>query len=209
LTSQHQSGAAVLVAGSSHHVGTGILEHVRGAWRDRMTRSFSVVRALLVAVLALPLGLFLAGPAQAVTYECTPMASDTCRLLQPIAECVWDNLDGTKTALWGWDNPTTDTAHIPGSNKNNMSPGAEDQGQPTLFGPGRQSNIFTTTFVGTSASWHLGNNDALVDASTPACSTKPVSQVGDMRALALSILLIAGTCITVLLVRNRRHEVTA
>jgi hypothetical protein len=180
LTSQHQSGVAVIVAGV----------------RNMSARGSVKVRALLVAVLALPLGLFLAGPAQATTYECTPMASDACKQLQPVAECVWDN-------------PTTDTAHIPASNKNNMSPGAADQGQPTLFGPGRQTNIFTTTFVGTSASWHLGNNDAQVDASTTACSTKPVSQVGDMRALALSVLLIAGTCITVLLVRNRRHEVTA
>jgi hypothetical protein len=177
--------------------------------RDRMTMTGSLVRALLLAVLALPLGLFLAGPAQATTYECTPMASDACKQLMPIAECVWDNHDGTSTALWGWDEPTTDTAHIPASNKNNMSPGAADQGQPTLFGPGRAMNVFTTTFTGTTATWHLGNNDAQVDASTPACSAKPVSQVGDMRALALSVLLIVGTCITVLLVRNRRHEVTA
>jgi hypothetical protein len=183
----------------------------RGSLSTRSTRGGTVllVRALLLAVLALPLSLFLAGPAQATTYECTPMASDACKQLQPIAECVWDNHDGTMTALWGWNEPTTDTAHIPASNKNNMSPGAADQGQPTLFGPGRHTNIFTTTFVGTSATWHLGNNDAQVDASTTACSTKPVSQVGDMRALALSVLLIAGTCITVLLVRNRRHEVTA
>jgi hypothetical protein len=174
-----------------------------------MTRSFSLVRALLVAVLALPLGLFLAGPAQAATYECTPMASDACKQLQPIAECVWDNQDGTQTVLWGWNNPTSDTAHIPASNKNNMSPGAEDQGQPTLFGPGRQRNVFITTSAGTWASWHLGNNDAQVDASTAACSTKPVSQVGDLRALVLAILLLIGTGITVLLVRNRRHEVTA
>jgi hypothetical protein len=174
-----------------------------------MTSYFSLVRVLLVAFLAIPLGLFLAGSAQAATYECTPMASDVCKKIQPVAECVWDNKNGTKTALWGWNNPTADTAHIPASNKNSMSPGLSNQGQPTLFGPGRQRNIFTTTFAGTQASWHLGNNDAQVNSSTPACSAKPVSQVGDMRALALGVLLLLGTGITVLLVRNTRHEVAA
>jgi LPS O-antigen subunit length determinant protein (WzzB/FepE family) len=46
--------------------------------------------------------------------------------------------------------------------------------------------------------------------STPIkCATKPVSQVGDTRALLLSLLLLIGSGITVLLVKNRRHEVTA
>jgi hypothetical protein len=174
-----------------------------------MTIARSLAQALVVAVLALPLGLLLAGPAQATTYECTPMSSDACKMLQPVAECIWDNNDGTHTVLWGWDNPTSDTAHIPASNKNNLSPGDADQGQPTLFGPGRNRNVFTTTFAGTWASWHLGNNDAQVATSTTACSTKPVSQVGDMRALALAVLLLAGTGITVLIARNRRHGVYA
>ena len=174
-----------------------------------MTRTVRVIRALLIAMTVLPLGLFLTGPAQAATYGCTPMSSDACKQLQPVAECVWDNKDGTETALWGWDNPTSDSAFIPPSNKNNMSPGAADQGQPTLFGPGRQRNVFTTTFTGTSATWHLGNNDASVDGSTTACSTKPVSQVGSLLALALSVLLLLATGLTVLYVRNRRHEVTA
>jgi hypothetical protein len=174
-----------------------------------MTTAARVFRALLATVMILGLGLFLAGPAQAATYECTPMSSDACKKLQPVAECVWDNKDGTKTALWGWDNPTSDSAHIPVSNKNNMSPGADDQGQPTLFGPGRQRNVFTTTFAVTRATWHLGNNEANVETSTTACATKPVSQVGSLRALALSVLLMVGAGLTVLFVRSRRHEVTA
>jgi hypothetical protein len=174
-----------------------------------VTHAARLVRALIVAVLALPIALFLAGSAQAATYECTPMSSDACKQLQPVAECVWDNDDGTRTALWGWNNPTTDSAHIPASNKNNMSPGPEDQKQPTLFGPGWQRNVFTTSFTGLSATWHLGNNDAQVDSSTPACATKPVSQVGNLLALALSVLLLVVTSLTVLFLRNRRHEVRA
>jgi hypothetical protein len=174
-----------------------------------MTSYARVVRVLLVTFLVMPLGLFLAGPAQAATYECTPMSSDACKMLEPVIECVWTNNDGTKTALWGWNNPTNDSALIPASNKNNISPGDADQGQPTLFGPGRHLNIFTTTFTGSWASWHLGNNDATVSASTTKCATKPVSQVGSMRALGLSVLLLVLTSLTVLYVRNRRHEVTA
>jgi hypothetical protein len=174
-----------------------------------MTRTGLVVRALLATVMAFSFGLFLAAPAQAATYECTPMASDACKMLEPIAECVWDNQDGTRTALWGWNNPTTDSAHIPPSNKNNISPGAADQGQPNLFGPGRHLNVFVTTFTGTWASWHLGNNDATVSTATRACATKPVSQVGSMRALGVSVLLLVVIGLTVLYVRNQRREVTA
>ena len=166
-----------------------------------------MARAVLAAVLVLPLGLFLAAPAQAATYECTPMSSDVCKSLRPVAECVWDNGDGTRTALWGWDNPTNDSAFIPASNKNNLSPGASDQGQPTLFGPGRQRNIFVTTFTGTQASWHLGNNDADVTSATALCSTKPVSQLGSMRALGVSVLLLVLAGLTVFYLRNRRHGV--
>ena len=46
------------------------------------------------------------------------MSASVCKQLSPVVECVWDNKNGTSTALWGWDNPTTDTARIDVGNKN-------------------------------------------------------------------------------------------
>jgi hypothetical protein len=174
-----------------------------GRWAARMPLT---IVAILVTVGAFSLA---APAAQAATYECTPMSSDACKKLQPVAECVWDNADGTKTALWGWDNPTSDSAHIPVSNKNNMSPGADDQGQPSLFGPGRQRNVFTTTFTGTTASWHLGNNDAAVGTNTAACATKPVPQVGSVGALLAIGLMLGLGALTVASARRRTGVVSA
>ena len=64
--------------------------------------------------------------------------------------------------------------------------------------------MFTTTFSGTRATWHLGNNDAQVDRQHRRLLDQTRSQVGDMRALALALLLLAGTGLTVLISRNRR-----
>lgn len=178
----------------------------RHGWSKRVSRMPLTAVALAVVTGALWLS---APSAQAVTYECTPMSSDTCKKLQPVAECVWDNGNGTRTVVWGWDNPTADSAFIPVSNKNNMSPGADNQGQPTLFSPGRQRNVFTTTFTGTQASWHLGNNDAVVDAGTTGCAAKPVPQVGSVGALLVIILMVALGALTVASARRRPQMVLA
>lgn len=147
--------------------------------------------------------------AHAEVFQCTPMSSETCKQLQPVAECVWDNGDGTRTAVWGWNNPTTDSAYIPVSNKNNMSPGSADQGQPTLFGPGRQRNVFVTTFSGTTSIWHLGNNDATVSTGTATCASKPVPQIGSIGALLLGLFAVAISGLFFVCARSVSRAVTA
>lgn len=160
---------------------------------------------LALALVAVPL--VTARAAQAATVACPPMSTDVCKNLEPVAECVWDNRDGTKTALWGWDNPTADTAAIAVGSKNRMSPGADDQGQPTSFGPGRHRNVFTTTFTGSSASWRLGSHDADVRGDTAACATKPVPQVGGMGAVLLFVLMLGLGSLLVLAARRRPRPV--
>lgn len=168
------------------------------------------VRALLVALFLLVVGAVHAPAASAATIDCPRMGTDVCNDIRPVAECVWDNRDGTMTALWGWSNATADTARIPAGAQNRMSPGDRNQGQPVLFGPGTQRNVFTTTFSGTSASWRLGNESADVSASgTPRCATKPVPQVGNVGALLLGIALLSFGALLVLTARPRRVAVPA
>ena len=149
------------------------------------------VLAVIVALSGLT-GLGLAGPAAAADLDCTPMGDPACRDLTPVVECVWVETNGSRSVVWGYDNPSTSTLHIDVGSKNKMSPGAEDAGQPVQFLPGRRLNVFVTNVPGTSATWRLGNNTASLSSSTKACATKPVSMIGSATALAIFLLLLAA-----------------
>jgi hypothetical protein len=151
----------------------------------------------------------MATPAQAATINCTPMSDPACKDLTPIVECIWNNGDGTYSIAWGYDNPSTDTLYIDFGGKNKMAPGADDQGQGTLFTPGMHHNAFVTTVTGTSRTWTLGNNKAVSGGSTPACPTKPVSVIGSGRALLLGLALMAVVGLPVLASRRAGREVSA
>jgi len=138
------------------------------------------------------------------TLNCTPMGDPACRDLAPVVECIWDNGDGTSTISWGYQNPTTHVLRIDVGAKNKLSPGGDDQGQPTLFPPGTETNAFVTTVSGTSRTWTLGNNKVSTAASTPACLTKPVSVVGSLPALLLGAALLLAVALPVLARRTER-----
>src|SRR5215210_7523887 len=168
-----------------------------------------LLRAAIVGVLlTLSVGV-VATPAQAATINCTPMSDLACRDLAPIVECIWSNGDGTSTIAWGYDNPSSDSLYIDFGAKNKMSPGAENQGQGTLFTPGLHHNAFVTTITGTTSSWTLGNNRVSSSASTPACPSKPVSVIGSGRALLLGIALMLAAGLPVLAARRTGREVSA
>jgi hypothetical protein len=118
------------------------------------------------------------------------MGDPACRTLVPVAECVWQNTDGTRTVVWGYDNPSTLTLRIDPGSHNGMSPGADDQGQPQLFDPGRHMNAFTQTVSGTLAEWRLGNTRVDLTSSTPTCATQPVYLVGSATALGVFLLVM-------------------
>jgi hypothetical protein len=167
-----------------------------------MTRAAQFVRAVFVAVLVLPLGLFVAGPAQAAT----PSKS-----IVPFMNCYWDNGNGTFAALVGYNNKNSTTQTIAVGTSNRFQPGLQNRGQPTTFLPGVQNNVFVVNAsaadVSNGLNWYLTDNTVVI--STPVkCATKPVSQVGSMRALGLSILLLVSIGLAVHQVRNRREGVT-
>jgi hypothetical protein len=167
--------------------------------------SFLLIAAMVGGLLAL--GTFPAAAATVV--DCPPMSSDTCKNLTPIAECAWDNKDGTTTVAWGWDNPTASTARIAVGPKNRLAPGGDNQGQPTLFAPGRKRNVFVTTFSGPASTWSLGNNDAKTDKATVPCATKPVPQVGSIDALLLFLVMLGLGVLLLAAGRQRTMAVPA
>jgi hypothetical protein len=168
-----------------------------------MTKLFSLARAALVVAIAVPLGLFLAAPAQAAT----PSKS-----IVPFMNCYWDNHNGTYTVSIGYNNKNSTSQTIAIGTNNKFTSGNADRGQPTVFLTGVRNNVFVMTAsaadVNNDLNWSLTGN--VVSIQTPVqCSTKPVPQFANMRALGLAVLLLAGSSITVLIVRNRRHEVAA
>jgi hypothetical protein len=172
-----------------------------GGAGSRLSRAVTTAFLVATAVLAPAL------PASAATIDCTPMGETACRSLTPVVECVWPETDGTRTVVWVYDNPSDTVLHIDVGNKNGMTPGADDQGQPTEFAVGSVRNVFTTNVTGTSASWRLGNITASLSDAAPLCPTKPVSQVGNLFALAL--YLLAVTVAVPVAVRPRRRVLPA
>ncbi len=168
-----------------------------------------LLRAALVGVLlTLSVGV-LASPAQAATIDCTPMGDPVCKDIEPTVDCVWSNGDGTSTVVWGYTNPSpTTTIRIDYGGKNKISGGPDNQGQPTLYPPGTYTNLFVNTVTG-NRTWTLGNNKVSFDSSTPACLTKPVSVIGNGRALLLGIALLLAVGLPVLASRRVGREVLA
>jgi hypothetical protein len=175
-------------------------------------RSAPLLRALvLTPLLAVAAPALAMTPAAAATVDCPNLSSDACKSTVPVAECVWSNGDGTTSFVWGWDNPSSDTARaVAGSAQNRITPGSS-QTQPELFAPGRHRNAFWTTSSGTSSSWRLGNTSATATGgaggSTPTCATKPVSQVGSVGVLAIAVGFAGMVALLVLATRPRRRPV--
>ncbi len=168
-----------------------------------------LLRAALTGVL-LVLSFGLATPAQANhTINCTPMGDPSCRDLAPIVECIWNNGGGSYSIAWGYNNPSSHTLHIDVGAKNKMAPGGDDQGQGTEFAPGLHHNVFVTTITGSSLEWRLGNNKDETSGSTPACPTKPVSVVGNGRALLLGLALMLAVGLPLLAARRSKLAVNA
>lgn len=170
--------------------------------------------AVVIVLVLMGVTALLARPASAAMVECPPMGSGTCKQLQPVAECYWRNGTGSTTIVWGWDNPTSDTAVVAVGSHNRVSPGGDDQGQPTVFAPGRHTNAFVTTSGSEEMSWRLGNRTAEVEIDDDEvedlrrCATKPVSQVGNVGALLLGVLAAVVTGLLVVVARPRRLVVT-
>jgi hypothetical protein len=168
-----------------------------------MTKVSRLLRALLATAMVVPFVLFLAAPAQAAAPN---------KSIVPFMNCYWDNGNGTYTVSIGYNNKNSTNQTVLISTANRFTYGNANRGQPTLFLTGVRNNVFVMTAsaadVSNGLNWSLTGN--VVSIQTPIrCATKPVSQVGSMLALALAVLLLVVIGLTVLVVRNRRHEVTA
>ncbi len=163
---------------------------------------------LLVALVVTAASGLTATAAEAATIDCPNQSSNACKNTEPVVDCAWNNGDGTTSFVWGWDNPSSDTAHaVAGSAQNRLTPTGTAT-QPELFAPGRHQNAFWVTVAGSSSSWRLGNTSVTATSgSTPACATKPVPQIGSVGILLVLVLLLGLAALLVVVARPRRRPV--
>ncbi len=174
-----------------------------------VTRGGAMARRFVLALLTVTVVGILAAPgAQAATIDCPNQSSNACKNTEPVVDCAWNNGDGTTSFVWGWDNPSSDTAHaVAGSAQNRLTP-AGSVTQPEYFAPGVHHNAFWVTVSGNTSSWRLGNTSVTATSgSTPACATKPVPQIGSVGILLVLVLLLGLAGLLVVVARPRRRPV--
>ena len=87
----------------------------------------------------------------------------------PILECVTRLGPGSWLARFGYDNPN----HLPVTRQvgaeNAFLPAPIDRGQPVRFEPGRQRDVFETSFRGGRLAWRLDGRFEVASTLSPRC----------------------------------------
>jgi hypothetical protein len=177
----------------------------------RAGRLARAVAALALALAAVTLPLAVAGPAQADPGGGTPiLCADAngqgyCNQLQASFDCVWNNGDGTYTGVFGYNNPTNFVLEAPVGATNEFTPGAANQGQPTLFPPGQVVSAFTVTWNGAPVTWQLVDSSVVASSAGTRCSSNPVPALGSLGVAGLA--LIATVPVLLVVMRRRHHAI--
>jgi hypothetical protein len=121
--------------------------------------------------------------------------------VHPIVECVRKNPDGSHTAQFGYQNDNSVDVNTPIGLLNLFLPLPIDRGQPTVFKPGRHTNVFSVVYKVNAIIWELGglqaiaNNDPSLACGTTD-TTKPtlsVTSPADGLLTRDSVVTVTGT----------------
>ncbi len=104
--------------------------------------------------------------------------------VKPILECVNAYGEGNYTAYFGYLNQNSVNITIPIGNENKITGGGlsgQDQGQPTVFTPGRTpyypNASFSVNFDGTNMVWTLKGPDGSTRTSTASANSKACTPI--------------------------------
>lgn len=88
----------------------------------------------------------------------------------PVVNCI-DKIDATHCiAHWGYTSTCTTAVSVTGD-KDYFTTGPPNQGQPSVFQPGTQTNVFSTPFDCTSLTWQVNDKTATADNTATVCTT--------------------------------------
>ena len=109
--------------------------------------------------------------------------------IAPIAECVDVNQNGTLVAHFGYRNDAASAVEVAIGQRNYLSPGAVDRGQPKTFFNGRINNVFTVTFPSTDTiTWGVGDATTSANIATERCQGTTLGCVDTDNTSTLSSL---------------------
>jgi len=99
-----------------------------------------------------------------------PPPCNNCNVT-PVVNCI-DKIDATHcVAHWGYTSTCQAPVSVTGD-KDKFTSGAPNQGQPAIFQPGTQSNVFTTPFDCTKTlTWMVNDKSDTADGNDTICKT--------------------------------------
>ena len=98
-------------------------------------------------------------------------SASAARAVSPVLNCVDDNLNGTYTAHFGYNNTNTMTVTIAVGSNNKFIPDPQNRGQPSTFSPGLQNFVFSVVWDGSSLAWFLDSHTVTASTSSTRCAT--------------------------------------
>ena len=87
--------------------------------------------------------------------------------VKPVLQCVMPLGGNSFRARFGYENSNPISVSIPIGGDNRLTPGQQDQGQPTTFAPGIHPFAFDVVRSGGSVSWILNGMTVTASASSP------------------------------------------
>lgn len=89
--------------------------------------------------------------------------------ITPLVECVKNNGGGSYTARFGYRNDNTKSVFVPVGTNNKFSPTPENRGQPTIFLPGRNYQVFSVNFDGKNLVWNIFSKKVTASKNSTPC----------------------------------------
>ena len=164
-----------------------------------MVLRHKLLRALGAAGLLLGAGTIIAPAASA----------DGHRTITVNVDCVSVDHNGDMTALFGYDNTTSQTITVKVGDSNKVSPSSLDGEQVYTFSPGSHPGAWQTqASQASSISWDVSGYSATADDTSPNCG-KPIALSAAGNNLAGPIVLIGSVPVALavgLIARRRRRS---
>lgn len=89
--------------------------------------------------------------------------------LVPIVGCVSQIGNGQYRAHFGYRNPNASAIEVAVGQANGFAPDPVNRGQPQVFQPGQQNDVFEVVFGGEATTWTLGTQSASASSSSTPC----------------------------------------